>query len=269
MRMRRSKNIVLALWVAAVASAGGSARAQASLPLYESFDSPGGSLLVGRTVGGGTWTRSGIDTLSPVTVTTGSLAYPGIYPQGHKVILGNGSNQEDAGLDIAGQNSGTVYASFLLKVINAGNTTGDYVFHFSSAGTGATNFRSRVHVKQGSSAGKFVVGLNNISPGGTPVWTSTEYDVGTEVLIAVAYALNPGSADDMTYLWVNPSLHGTTPPPPDLNQPASADLGTLGRVGLRQGSGNAALQVQVDELRVSTSWSDVTLPVALSRWGVE
>jgi len=245
-------------------------RAQAPLPLYEPFDFPTGNL-VGRMTGGTAWTRTGSNSAAPIQITTDSLTCCGLPARaGGKVRLLNGSNYEDAGLDIAGQSSGAVYASFILNVVNAGNTTGDFFFYFSSAGAGAQDFHPRVLVCQGSSAAKFVLGLRN-STSDTPVWTSGEYDVGTPVLVAVGYIFHPDLGDDLTCLWVNPPLEGAAPPEvPDVQSAVLEDLTTLGRVGLRQGSGDTNLNVQVDELRVSTSWSDVALlPVTLSSWAVE
>jgi hypothetical protein len=259
-------SVVLALCAAVPAAV----RAQAPLPLYEPFDSPTGNL-VGRMTGGTAWTRTGSNSAAPIQITTDSLAYGGLPARaGGKVSLLNGSSYEDAGLDIAGQSSGAVYASFILNVVNAGNTTGDFFFHFSSAGAGAQDFHPRVLVRQGSSAAKFVVGLRN-STSDTPVWTSGEYDVGTPVLVAVGYIFQPDLGDDLTRLWVNPPLGGAAPPDvPDAQSAVLEDLTTLGRIGLRQGSGDTNLNVQVDELRVSTSWSDVALlPVTLSAWAVE
>lgn len=244
-------------WLAAIATASAVAGAQPSLPFYEPFDYASGNL-VGNTRAGGTWTRTGSNSLAPIQVTSGSLSFSGLPASlGGKVVLGNGTNYEDAGFDVAGIVSGTVYASFVLRVVNAGNTTGDYIFHFSSSGIGALDFRARVMVRRASTTSKYQVGLVNLSAG-TPVWASVENDIGAEVLIVVAYSFGPSANDDMTYLWVNPPLGSATPPAEDALTPVLQDLGTLGRVGWRQGSGNSSLVVEVDELRVATSWSEVT-----------
>lgn len=239
---------------AAAAVLGGlEAHAQQSLPWHEPFD-----YAVGNIVGQGGWTQTGTGTASPVQVSLPSLSYSGLPPaSGGKIILRNGTNFQDVGRDISGQNSGSIYASFLLNVTNAGNTTGDYFFHFSSAGAGAQDFRSRVVIRQGSSAAKFQLGLSNISTD-TPTWTAEEFDLGIPLFVVVAYTFSPDVNDDLASLWINPPLGLNTAPVPTITQAVLQDFTTLGRVGWRQGQGNSLLVLEVDELRVATTWSAVT-----------
>lgn len=182
------------------------------------------------------------------------------------MILLNGSNYEDPGLDISTVNSGTVYASFLLNVVNPGNTTGDYIAHFSPTGGSGTH-HGRLYVRQGSSASYFQLGIGH---GTTPTTWTADYPVGTPVLVVIGYTFVAGSNNDISSLWINPQLKQSTPPPPDYTSTYnSTDYTSLGRICLRQGSGSTSLQVQLDELRVSTSWGDVTLPVTLSKLAIE
>lgn len=227
--------------------------AQQALPWYEPF-----GYVPGNLVGQGGWSQTGTGTSAPIQVQSGSLSYSGLPAgSGGRITLGNGSNYQDAGCDVAGQSSGTIYASFILNVLNPGNTTGDYFFHFSSAGAAAQDFRARIFVRQGSSGTKFQLGLANLTTD-TPQWLATQFDVGTPLFVAVAYAFSGDVNDDMTYLWINPPLGLTTPPVPDVSKAALQDLTTLGRVGVRQGSGDTLLALEVDELRVGTSWAEVT-----------
>ncbi|MGB9691672.1 MAG: hypothetical protein ACPL7D_05850 [Candidatus Sumerlaeaceae bacterium] len=240
-----------------------SAFAQQSLPWHEPFAYGSGNL-----VGQGDWTQTGTGTSSPIQVATSSLSYFGLPPSsGGKITLGNGSNYQDAGHDVTNQSSASVYASFVLKVSNPGNTTGDYIFHFSSAGAGAQDFRARLYVRQGSSASKFQLGLANANTD-TPQWGSSQFDVEVPVFVVVAYAFNGDVNDDMTYLWVNPPLGQSASPTPDVTKAALQDLTALGRVGVRQGAGNSLLSLELDELRVGTAWQDVTpaLSSAVGEW---
>jgi len=61
-------------------------------------------------------------------------------PTGGKIEVLNGAGFEDPGNDIGPvSTAGTsVYASFILNVVNPGGTTGDYFVNFASAGTAAT-----------------------------------------------------------------------------------------------------------------------------------
>jgi len=248
----------LAAGVAAVLSLASLASAQASLPLVERFNYPTGNL-TGNTINGGTWTQTGSNAATPVQVTTGSLSYSGLPASvGNKVVLLNATNYEDPGLDITPTTS-TVYASFILNVVNPGNTTGDYFFNFSSAGTNATDYKARVHVRQGSSAGTYNIGLRGDSGAASPYIWSSNITVGSPIFVVVAYQFNPGTNDDMTYVWLNPPLGQASPVSADLSSVVGTDIAAaLGRVNLRQGSASTSMNLELDELRVSTSWQDVT-----------
>jgi len=248
----------LAAGVAAVLSLASLASAQASLPLVERFNYPAGNL-TGNTINGGMWTQTGSNAATPVQVTTGSLSYSGLPASvGNKVVLLNATNYEDPGLDITPTTS-TVYASFILNVVNPGNTTGDYFFNFSSAGTNATDYKARVHVRQGSSAGTYNIGLRGDSGAASPYIWSSNITVGSPIFVVVAYQFNPGTNDDMTYVWLNPPLGQASPVSADLSSVVGTDIAAaLGRVNLRQGSASTSMNLELDELRVSTSWQDVT-----------
>ncbi|MGB9691674.1 MAG: hypothetical protein ACPL7D_05860 [Candidatus Sumerlaeaceae bacterium] len=241
---------------------------QASLPFYEGFAYATGNL-VGQSNGTAIWTRTGSQSVSPVQVSTGSLSYAGLPgATGGKVSLGNGSNYEDVGLDLTPQVSGSVYASFVVNVVNPGTTTGDAFLHFSSAGTSATDFHAIVYAKRGSSASKVIFGVRNAATDST-VYDSVEYNVGTPLLLVVGYTFNPATNDDVAALWINPALKQETPPPATLQATTNSELSYVGRIGLRQGQSSTGLSLQLDELRLSTSWSEVTLPIVLAAWTVE
>jgi hypothetical protein len=248
----------LAAGVAAVLSLASLASAQASLPLVERFNYPAGNL-TGNTINGGTWAQTGNNSASPVQVTTGSLSYSGLPASvGNKVVLLNGSNYEDPGLDITPTTS-TVYASFILNVVNPGNTTGDYFFNFSSAGSTSTDYKARVFVRQGSAgAGSYNIGLRGDAGAASPQVWSSDITVGSPIFVVVAYQFNPATNDDMTYVWLNPPLGQASPVSADLSSVVGTDIAAVGRVNLRQGSSSTSMNLELDELRVSTSWQDVT-----------
>lgn len=244
---------ILAAGFAALASL---ASAQANLPLYEPFNYPAGNLS-GNTIDGSTWAPTGSNASSPVQVSAGSLSYAGLpAPVGGKVTVLNGTGYEDPGLDIASQSAGTVYASFILEVVNPGTAgAGDYFFNFSSAGTGSSNYRTRVFVRPGTLSGQYNLGVGfNAAPTN---W-SADLPVGTPVFVVAAYTF-VDTGDDVASLWINPTLGQASAPAADFTATASgADLTTLGRVNLRQGSASTSQQLMLDELRVGTSWTDVT-----------
>jgi len=263
MKTRTTHSLATFLGVVGTVALTSLATAQASLPLVEHFAYPDGNL-VGNTINGGTWVQQGSNTASPVQVSAGTLSYGSLpNPSGGKVTLGNGSNFEDPALDIQSQSSGSVYASFILNVVNPGNTTGDYFYSFVSSGSA---FLGRVYVRQGSSASNFQLGVGF---SGAPTSWSGDLPVGTPVFVVVSYDFVAGSNNDTARLWINPQLGLTNPPTADFTAPAGTDATAISRILLRQGSGNTALNLQLDELRVSTGWNDVALPVTLSHFTME
>jgi hypothetical protein len=263
MKTRTTRSLATFIGVVGTVALTSLATAQASLPLEEHFAYATGNL-VGNTINGGTWTQTSGQTASPVQVSAGSLTY-GTLPNvsGGKVTLLNGSNYDDPYLDITTSTVGSVYASFILKVVNPGNTSGDYFFALTP---GTSSYYSRVYVRQGSSTSNFQLGVGFQA---TPTSWSGDLPVGTPVFVVVSYDFVAGSGNDTVRLWINPQLGLATPPTADFTASAGTDAAAISRILLRQGSGNTALNLQLDELRVSTVWHDVALPVTLSHFTME
>jgi len=247
--------------------------AQPSLPYTETFD-----YSVGALIPNDGWTQTGVNTGGTVQVTSGSLSYTDLpTPTGNKVALLNGSGFEDPGFDITPVGNQTdpssVYVSFILNVINPGVVAGEYIQHVCSAGQSSIDFRSRVFVRLGSGGASFFnIGLRQ---GSADIiqWDTTEHPVSTPVFIAVAYDFVPDTVNDVSRLWVNPALGESSPPAPLLTATATGpDLAAVGRINLRQPSPSTDLSVEVDEMRIGTSWTDVTpsfVPSRVYYWDFE
>ncbi|MCX7964209.1 MAG: hypothetical protein N2644_07010 [Candidatus Sumerlaea chitinivorans] len=262
MRKRFLPSLYIIVALAASTGVVSRASAQATLPLYEPFNYPANQPLVNGTngVNGGVWIPIGSNTVSTTEVQTGSLSFAGLpAPQGNKVRLLNGSNYIDPGFDLATTvSSGVIYASMILNVVNEGTntTTGDYFFAFAPAG--GTDYRTRLYLRRGSAAGKFQLGMRTHSSDSGTVWQTGEQDTGTPIFVVAAYQFNPAAGDDVALLYINPVLGQPTPPTATVTGASGTDASNIGRVGLRQGSAVTSQIVEVDELRVSTSWTDVT-----------
>ena len=258
------KMFVIALLVLSFVIFTGNLNAQATLPVYEPFN-----YSVGNLSGNAGWAATGANTASVVQVVDTSLTYTNLPTSaGKKVAVLNGTSFEDPGFDITATGSQTVdssvFASFILKVVNPGNTTGDYFFHFCSAGTASTDYHSRVHVKQGSGgATTYLMGLRNHN-NDTIQFESVDRTAGTPIFVVVSYDFVTGTINDTSRIWVNPTLGESVPPTPLLTLTAvgttNIDLASIGRINLRQGSGDTDTSLEVDELRVGTTWASVTPP---------
>jgi len=256
--MKKNYFLVFSLLALFCAVMNASLFAQASLPVYEAFDYAAGNL-----IGNAGWTQTGGNVLGFVQVVDTSLTYTDLPDSvGRKVAVLNATNYEDPGFDIVTTGNQTdassIYASFILNVVAEGNTTGDYIFHFCSAGQGSSDFHSKPFIKQGSGAGKYLMGIRNAS-GDAIQWETTDRDINTPIFVVVSYDFVPGISNDVSRLWINPTLGETSPGTPSLTTVASGtDLNAAGRVNLRQGSASTSMSVEVDELRVGTTWESVT-----------
>jgi len=240
----------------------GSLFAQASLPVYESFNYAAGNL-----VGNAGWSQTGNPptTANPVQVVDTSLTYTGLPDSaGRKVVVLNGSNYEDPGFDITPTGSQTeassVFVSCILNVVNPGTlAAGEYFLHVCTAGMTSTDFHSRVFVRQGTGGATFFnMGLRH-QTNDTILYDTTERAVATPIFVVVSYDFVTGATNDTSRIWINPTLDESVPPTPALTATAiGTDLNAVGRINLRQPSANTNMSLEVDEIRAGTTWASVT-----------
>jgi len=91
-------------------------------------------------------------------------------------------------------------------------------------------------------------------------YTTTTYATGQTYLVVVGYAFNATTtADDVVSLWVNPVVGATMPTATltDAQLSTATDLLNISNFFLRQDSTTETPAVQIDELRIGTTWGDV------------
>ncbi|MDX2129506.1 MAG: T9SS type A sorting domain-containing protein [Chloroherpetonaceae bacterium] len=224
--------------------------------------------------GGGTSPR-GVAQIYYVTTPSdlgNSLNYSGLLfsPSGGRIQTISG-NSEDLNKALSTPvTSGVVYLTALVKVLNTTGlsaTAPDYFLHFAqqSGGTGVSSFGGRLFVRLASAgSSKIQFGIQNNSGGSpTQTWQSDSLDVNQTAVVVVKYDLTASPTQTAT-LWVNPTLGGSSEPTANAsNNSGTNTLTQVGSVCVRQG--NAATgNIEIDEIRVSQSWGDVSLPVELS-----
>jgi len=232
----------------------GTVRVAETLPLEENFDYTTGQVLTDVSL----WkNHSGTGTF--LTVESGSLSYSG-YPAsgvGNSTRTVGGSGSREDINRIFTEQSGNVYAGVLVNV-SAATSTADYFFHFSEM-MPSTNFRCRVFV-QDNGAGGFQFGISK----GTSTITMAPgtYSYNTTYLLVVKYEMvgDLTGNDDVAKLFINPDLTAAEPTADATSTDVISDSHIAG-VCLTQGA--QAYDVQVDGIRVSTSWENI-LPVELS-----
>ena len=212
--------------------------AQVSLPYTETFTYADGNL-----VNQGNWTYLGTpNTAAPdeIKVTSGVANFDGI---------GN-----DLQSKFTAVNSGTVFYKFKLTVnSNTAQTdpNGGYFAGFVDTGTiyGGTIWTKKV------SDTSYKIGIEVRSASGASTsWTTADYTVGQTYTVIVAYDFVAGTGNDAVRLWVDNT---------DLNSPTltdshtGTDLASTSSFFLRQDSTAETPFIYIDDLKISTSSSDV------------
>ncbi len=206
-----------------------------------------------------------------------SLSYPGLPASTGNRIRIDSTQSEDVNKEISPQVTDSLYASFLLKVLSttslqANDQLGAYFIHFlPNAGTsvGTTGFVGRVHIRAGSTPNTFNLGaLNNA--GGTQTATNIfgaspqDYPIGQTYFVVVKYVRTTNTVS----IWVNPPVGLASEPPPTFTNstgtsPAPAQIRSLAIRNANTTFGRGTGNLELDEIRVSRSWSEVALPVEL------
>jgi hypothetical protein len=91
----------------------------------------------------------------------------------------------------------------------------------------------------------------------------SDLNVNDTYLVVLKYTFNSGStSDDQVYLYLNPSLSGSEPLSPDASISVGSDISPISEINLRQPT-TSGISVDIDGIRVATSWSEAPLPVQL------
>ncbi|MBR9913333.1 MAG: T9SS type A sorting domain-containing protein [Algicola sp.] len=218
-----------------------------TLPLYEGFD-----YTIGEDLGNTTnWTNySGSD--NPIDVVSGSLSYPGLLAStGNAVFLEGGFI--DSQIEFTPVTAGEVYASFIINVSDLSNITdltdGGY---FAILG----NFDARlwVHPDTDPVGTTYDIALTNGSSGSN--FTTTKYNVGDNVFVVMSYNVDTGAING----WINPAGAdlGGSAPAALLTDTDGSPNPSVNLFSLRQDSTGETPAITFDELRIGTSWNDVT-----------
>jgi hypothetical protein len=89
--------------------------------------------------------------------------------------------------------------------------------------------------------------------------------LNTTYLIVAAYKFISGTTNDSSYLWINPdvSTFGKSEPAPTLGAVNNTtDLTGVARFFIRQDLANTTPYIEMDELRIGTTWADVTRAIS-------
>lgn len=246
---------IYSLLVAAAISVSVNVFGQASLPYYDGFAYSGTAL---QTQTGWTSLNSGDD----ISIVSGNLSYTGLQAStGNKISFAGAGI--DTALPITTQTTGTVYYSMLINPVSMTGVTdanGGYLAGFIQGATSSSVFGGTLWTKRVTD-NSLQFGIEVRSNTGTSTtWTTSTYSTGQTYLIVVGYTFNTGSTnDDVVSLWVNPTPGTTIIPTPTITDTNSTtDLTGIGNFFFRQDSATETPSLEIDELRIGTTWESVT-----------
>ncbi len=222
--------------------------------LVEDFNYPQGALLTDN--GWAAHSAGGTNAITAVSPGLTLTGYPGSG-------VGNTANMTTSGEDdnrtFAIQSSGSVYAAFMVRVSEAAvDPIGGYFFHLGPDPIGTT-FRGRVFIKKDAS-NNIAFGISKAATADPNVaFTGFTFSLNTTYLVIVKYTIVDGASNDTVDLFVSPTVPATEPAPTvsALDNLTQSDI-SPGSVALRQGTASTHPTVQVDGIRVGTSWASVT-----------
>jgi len=198
-----------------------------------------------------------INTGDSILVEATSLTYAGLAASAGNKVKFDGSGT-DYYTNFASQTTGSVYRSFILNVSALGTltTTGGYFNGFIQAAS-TSSFGGTVWTRLSSTAGRYNVGVSTRSNSAV-TWLATDLVPGTPCFIVVAYDINAGAGDDVARIWLNTAAIGAAEPAADAAAVPGTDLASVARVFLRQDNPTNTPFIEFDELRVGTTWVQVT-----------
>ena len=209
------------------------------------------------------WVAHSSSTTNPILITSPGLTFPNYYSSG----IGNAASVTSIGQDVSLQfttvNSGTVYASFLIKATASPLCIDQYFFAFGNNDVADTAYRGKLIINQDATTPtKFKFGF---AANLTNRYTTNLYDYGTTYLVVIKYKIvsptdtnsngNIGRDETSLYVFDVSSNYQNEPTVPTIGieDTASADI-LPGRVVLRQDNVNSP-NVIIDGLRLNGSWN--------------
>jgi hypothetical protein len=259
---------------------------------YDSFNySPAGTQL--SSAGSPSWVlRPAGATVDP-KIISGSLSYPGLQTaSGDNSVVFDGTGAAGVASRQLGQiynisNAPALYYSLTFQVSNitaadwggaANFLTGSFMMGFNSDASAAVaqvNTAAPLLIRTGDpnnvsgTANDFPsfqlgTGVTATSPGSRVFDGAHNYDAGTTLFLVLSYTFGPAAADDTARLFVNPipgSLESANTPVVTATGVADVTNNQIQTFFLRNNSVEPAGTL-IDDLRVGTSWADVT-PLAV------
>jgi hypothetical protein len=238
------------------------------------------------TSAGNSWLQAGTgNPPSAINIASGNLTAPGLQvstssPNNDLTINGVGNGSGATNRLAIGTNPvpGTIYFSFLMNVsalTGTNTTTGDFFFSFNntantSQATNPTVAPGRVYGRKDPvDATKYDLGIftNHNSTAAATSWSSA-LTVGSTVFVVGSIDVT-STTNNAARMWINPdpSTYGQTTAPGGNLIDSTASTINVGvqSILMRQ---SIAPFLTMDELRVASSWAEVT-PISSLYWDID
>ena len=224
-------------------------------PIYEPFNQAVDTDLVSDPY----WINNSATSTGEIKLVSETLSNPyntGQFaePTGNMVsFAGSGS---DSYIIFPKTSSDTIYASFIFTVSDISSATNSAGGYFAALAANSRSFPVKLWVKKnGADDSKYDIGVSSGSTASN--YHTVAHTLGDEVFIVLAYDFTA----DQIMVWINPDSasfgSGGTIPTATLTE-SGASPTNLDRFLLRQDSNTKTPTINFDELRISTSWADVT-----------
>ena len=237
------------------------------------FDADFSTYTLGTLNGQNSWAQIGTTaTASPIQV----IAASGVVPQSIRVTgVASAANSYRNLPTYFNSTTVTEATTFyyvlenfkVIAALNSSSSTGQgfCAFTATAGGTGSTAARLFLRRFDGVAGNTTTFDLGVSASGATAVYGTTALAVGTLYKIVVAYTANPGSANDVVKVYVNPVGLDPTAWSHEVTQTATTDpTASFKSLQITPGavSSNTKIDLTIGRIIVGDSPSDVLLPAA-------
>ncbi|HMQ70416.1 MAG TPA: hypothetical protein PKA90_15630 [Ignavibacteria bacterium] len=210
----------------------------------------------------GGWIREGLNSIYNVKVVSPGLSYAGYIGSGigNSAFFSNINEGDNLSHYFTLQNSGSLYASCLIRVDSfTATATSGFNIAFNQ-GTGGTYTNTTLNIKR-LSATTFNFGIGKTS---SPSYSSNTYNTNTTYLAVIKYTFVNGDNNDSVKMYIfNAGVPATEPSVPTAYNISGVDIANIGSVvltnGYAQGNGLKSSSAKVDGIRVGTTWTNTVL----------
>jgi len=225
-----------------------------SLPVYESFNYAEGNLGLSTATVAVPWNYG--STRSAIVVASPNLTYTGMTTTENKVIkllnTGSAANIKT----IFPVQTVPVYASFLMRGLSAPTAASTRIAAFGGITNSTGTFSPGIFYDQSGSG--FKLGFDGAG-GSVSVQQSAEFALNTTIMVIMKYSPSSTAAAGTADFWINPTSASLSTTP-NISFVTGGIIGDVSFLTLKTGLG--AADVLMDELHISTSWTDVAPSVS-------